>query len=110
MTAGMSNAKTHRIQEIRTHEGRCTTHTALFPIRVLVSDASRIGAEMIKDVLGRDRPDFQLIFSGSRADQIASVVIQERPDVLVLSVVLEDGATAGFDVQKELRQILRPRA
>jgi DNA-binding NarL/FixJ family response regulator len=98
MTAGMSNAEPHTIHEIRTRETPYATGPALCPIRVLVSDATRIGAEMFKQVLGRDRPDFQLLFSSSRSDEIASAVTQEQPDVLVLSVVLEDGATAGLDV------------
>jgi len=69
-----------------------------WPVRVLVSDSSRIGAQMFKEALARDRPELKIVFSGSKADEILNQTVQEQPDVAVLSLALEDGSNSGLEV------------
>lgn len=69
-----------------------------WPIRVLVSDSSRIGAQMFKEVLARDRAELKIVFSGSKGDEIVNKAVEEQPDVAVLSLALEDGPRAGLDL------------
>lgn len=69
-----------------------------WPIRVIVSDSSRIGAQMFKEVLARDRAELKIVFSGSKSDEIVNKTTEEQPDVAVLSLALEEGPRAGLDV------------
>jgi DNA-binding NarL/FixJ family response regulator len=69
-----------------------------WPIRVLLSDSSRMGAQMFKEVLARDRAELKILFSSSKSDEIVKKAVDEQPDVAVLSLALEDGPRAGLDV------------
>jgi two-component system nitrate/nitrite response regulator NarL len=72
------------------------------PIRVLVADRTRMNSQLLADALIRDKT-FRVIESGPSEAAILAAASGESPDVVLLSSVLEDGPTLGFQVARHLR-------
>jgi two-component system nitrate/nitrite response regulator NarL len=75
------------------------------PIRVLAVDRTIMNSQMLADSLSRDN---QLRICGSAvcsAGSTLAAVGAERPDVVILSSDLEDGASKGFEVARGLLSV-----
>lgn len=79
-------------------------------VRVIVSDASLIGCQMLRDALMRNRPEFNVVFSGSTVHELLTAAHTLDADVAVISLTLADGHTAGLDVVQQITaNSMRPR-
>ncbi len=70
-------------------------------IKVLVSDKTAMGAELLARTLKRDRR-FQVVGAVSNPDEIPSAVREFQPDVVILSLAGE-GSLVRFRIARELR-------
>jgi DNA-binding NarL/FixJ family response regulator len=71
-------------------------------IRVLTADSTRMNSQMLSDVLARDKR-FRVLEIQPSAAAIVAFTIREKPDVALLSPVLEGDPKLGFQVARELR-------
>jgi len=71
-------------------------------IRVLAADSTRMNSQLLADVLARDKR-FDVLETQISAAQILAATENEKPDVVLLSHILEDDPTKGFEVARELR-------
>jgi DNA-binding NarL/FixJ family response regulator len=74
------------------------------PIRVLVTDNTPMGAELLAGTLKRDRR-FQVIGTVSLPDEILTVARTLQPDIVILTH-LDEGSPARFRTARELRASL----
>ena len=72
-------------------------------VSVLVADVNRISCELVADALGRGRNNFTVTASVTSREQVLAAADKHEPHVVLLSVVLEDGPLAGFEVLRDLR-------
>ncbi len=70
-------------------------------IKILVSDRTAMGAELLARTLKRDRR-FQVVGAVSKVDEIPSAVRALQPDVVILSL-LDPDSQVRFKVARELR-------
>jgi len=70
-------------------------------IRVLAADSTRMNSQMLADVLARDKR-FRVLETQTAADKILAVAERDKPDVVLLSPVLENDPQKGFSVAREL--------
>lgn len=73
------------------------------PIRVLLSDQSKMGCELLASALERQNGDFDLVSSVTDSERLVSEIALHKPDVALISISLADGRTAGMSVLRELR-------
>jgi two-component system nitrate/nitrite response regulator NarL len=71
-------------------------------IRVLTADSTRMNSQMLADVLARDKR-FRVLETQISALNIMAVAAKEKPDVVLLSPVLENDPMLGFQVARQLR-------
>jgi DNA-binding NarL/FixJ family response regulator len=71
-------------------------------IRVLVTDTTRVNSQMLSDVLARNKR-FRVLETELSAAAILAVTEREKPDVVLISVLLENDPNLGFDVTRQLR-------
>ncbi|MGA8188982.1 MAG: hypothetical protein WB776_13705, partial [Candidatus Sulfotelmatobacter sp.] len=71
-------------------------------IRVLVADSTRAKSQILSDVLARDK-HFQVLETELSAAAIRAVAASEKPDVVLISVLLENDPKLGFQVARQLR-------
>lgn len=71
-------------------------------IRVLAADSTRMNSQLLAEALARDS---QLHVTGiePKTSAILAAVAEQRPHVLVASQALEESATKGFDLTRQLR-------
>ncbi len=76
-------------------------------IRVLVGDASRMASQLIAGQLKSSRsPRFETILpSGFASKTIADEIIRTRPDVALVSGVLQDSSFAGYSVLRTIQPL-----
>ena len=76
-------------------------------IRVLVGDASRMASQLIAGQLRSCRnPRFETILPSSfDSNTIAAEITKTRPDVALVSGVLQDGSFAGFSVLRTIQPL-----
>ncbi len=74
------------------------------PIRVLAADSTRMNSQMLADVLARDKR-FTVLETQISADAILAAAERERPDVVLLSPVLENDSARGYSLARELRSL-----
>jgi DNA-binding NarL/FixJ family response regulator len=74
-------------------------------IRVLIGESSRMGSQLMADVLRRSRnPRFDIVVpSGFTAADTLAEIESSSPDVAIISAGLRDGPFAGFSVLKAMR-------
>ncbi len=70
-------------------------------VRVLAADSTRMNSQLLADVLARDKR-FHLVETQLTAATILAVAASEKPDVVLLSPLLENDPTLGFQVAREL--------
>jgi DNA-binding NarL/FixJ family response regulator len=73
-------------------------------IRVLAADSTRMNSQMLADVLARDKR-FCVLETQTSADGILAAAERDRPDVVILSPVLENDSARGYSVARELRSL-----
>jgi two-component system nitrate/nitrite response regulator NarL len=71
-------------------------------IRVLVADSTRVKSQILSDVLARDK-HFQVLETELSVAAILAVAASEKPDVVLISVLLENDPKLGFQVARQLR-------
>jgi DNA-binding NarL/FixJ family response regulator len=71
-------------------------------IRVLAADSTRMNSQMLADVLARDKR-FRVLESQLSAATILAVAAAEKPDVVLISPVIENDPVLGFQVARQLR-------
>jgi DNA-binding NarL/FixJ family response regulator len=76
------------------------------PIRVLVADKTRMNTQLLAHSLARDNR-FRVVEAESTADSILGLTGSAKPDVVLLTPVLEHKPTLGFQVARQLR-VLHP--
>jgi DNA-binding NarL/FixJ family response regulator len=74
------------------------------PIRVMAADSTRMNSQMLADVLARDKR-FIVLETQVAADAILAAAERDRPDVVVLSPVLENDSARGYSLARELRSL-----
>jgi DNA-binding NarL/FixJ family response regulator len=73
-------------------------------IRVLALDQTRMNTQLLADYLAREKK-FLVIEAESAADAILAVMGSEKPDVVLLSPILEDDPAMGLRVARQLRAL-----
>lgn len=70
-------------------------------IRVLAADSTRMNSQLLAEALARDG---QLRVTGiePKAASILAAVSEGRPDVVVVSLALDDSATQGFELTRQI--------
>jgi DNA-binding NarL/FixJ family response regulator len=76
------------------------------PVRVLVADKTRMNTQLLAQSLARDSR-FKVVEAESTADSILGLTGSAKPDVVLLTPVLEHKPTLGFQVARQLR-VLHP--
>jgi len=71
-------------------------------IRVLTADSTRMNSQLLADVLARDKR-FRVLDAQPSVATILAVVASEKPDLVLLSPVLENDPQLGFQVARQLR-------
>ncbi|MGA2413921.1 MAG: response regulator transcription factor [Candidatus Sulfotelmatobacter sp.] len=70
-------------------------------IRVLAADSTRMGSQLLAQALAQDE-QFHVTGVEPKSPAILSAVAEQRPHVVLMSSLLEDSATQGFDVTRQL--------
>ena len=71
-------------------------------IRVVVADGTRMGSQLISDAL-KDDARFAVVGVCATSQEVFDSVTTSTPDVVVVSMNLEEQPMKGFDVAKQLR-------
>jgi len=72
------------------------------PIRVLAADSTRMNSQLLADALARDKR-FQIIEIEPTEAAILAAMDSEKPDVILLSPLLQDNPKLGLQVARQLR-------
>ena len=70
-------------------------------IRVLAADSTRMSSQLLAEALAQDR-QFEVTGIEPKGSSILDAVAQKRPHVVLVSAALEDSATLGFDLTRQL--------
>jgi DNA-binding NarL/FixJ family response regulator len=74
------------------------------PIRVLAADKTRMNTQLLGNALGREN-GFLVIAAEPTEGAILAAIAKEKPDVVLLSVILEDDPALGLRVARQLRAL-----
>ncbi|MGA8271550.1 MAG: response regulator transcription factor [Candidatus Sulfotelmatobacter sp.] len=72
------------------------------PIHVLAADSTRVNGQLLSNVLARNKR-FRVLAPQLSSHAILAVTASEKPDVVLLSTVLENDPALGFQVARQLR-------
>src|SRR3954466_14150118 len=72
-------------------------------IKIIVSDATRLGCHLLVNVLERCRYKLQVVTFAYHSQRVLDAVAEHRPDIVLISAELADGKNAGFDALRKLR-------
>ena len=70
-------------------------------IRVLAADSTRMSSQLLADALAQDR-QFEVTGIEPKGASILEAVAHKKPHVLLVSSVLEESATLGFDLTRQV--------
>jgi len=70
-------------------------------IRVLAADGTRMGSQLLAQALAQDS-QFQVTGIEPKSASILAAVTGERPHVLLMSSLLEESTTQGFDLTRQI--------
>ncbi len=70
-------------------------------IRVLTADRTRMNSQLLAEALARDG-QLQVTGIEPKATSILAAVTEGRPDVVVLSVALDESSTQGFELTRQI--------
>ena len=71
-------------------------------IRVLAADSTRMSSQLLAESLAQDR-QFEVTGIDPKGASILEAVAQNRPHVVLVSSALEDSASLGFDLSRQIR-------
>jgi two-component system, NarL family, nitrate/nitrite response regulator NarL len=71
-------------------------------IRVLAADSTRMSSQLLAEALAQDR-QFEVTGIEPKGSSILEVVAQRKPHVVLVSSVLEQSTTLGFDLTRQVR-------
>jgi DNA-binding NarL/FixJ family response regulator len=72
-------------------------------IQILVTDPTRLGCLLLSSVLERCRFRLRVAQHAVATQEVLDKVAAHKPDVVLMSAELEDGAQAGFEALRQLR-------
>ncbi|MGO9126866.1 MAG: LuxR C-terminal-related transcriptional regulator [Terriglobales bacterium] len=75
------------------------------PIRVLVTDSTRMGSQLLADALQRDS-QFEIVAVCASAQETLNGLVAVKPDVAVISVNLDEQPLKGLDVCRQARTLV----
>jgi two-component system nitrate/nitrite response regulator NarL len=70
-------------------------------IRVLAADSTRMSSQLLAEALAQDR-QFEVTGIEPKGSSILEAVAQKKPHVLLVSSALEESATLGFDLTRQV--------
>jgi DNA-binding NarL/FixJ family response regulator len=71
-------------------------------VRLVIADATRLGAEILEFALSHFRRQFEVVASVSNSSDLVRAVEEHHPDVALISSDLEDGRMAGLNATRRL--------
>jgi two-component system nitrate/nitrite response regulator NarL len=71
-------------------------------ISVLISDSSRMGCQLLSNVLKASRYRFSIAAFAISSQDLSAAVGDNEPDVAVISATLQDGSLSGLRVMREI--------
>ena len=71
-------------------------------IRVLAADSTRMSSQLLTEALAQDR-QFEVTGIEPKGSSILEAVAQRKPHVVLVSSVLEQSSTLGFDLTRQVR-------
>jgi len=74
------------------------------PATLVVADCSNIDCQLLADAVGQN-PGFQVVDHATGSEELVAKVCTHRPDLLLVSAQLREGATAGLDALRKLRAL-----
>ncbi len=74
-------------------------------IRVLITDGTRMGSQLLADALRR-HSQFEIVGSCASADETLETVLETKPDISIISLKLDEQPTKGLDVCRQIRLLL----
>jgi two-component system nitrate/nitrite response regulator NarL len=72
-------------------------------IQIVVTDPTRLGCLLLSNVLERCRFRLRVTQHAVGTQEVLDKVAEHKPDVVLISAELEDGAQAGFEALRKLR-------
>ena len=76
-------------------------HQELGKIRVLAADSTRMNSQLLAEALARDS-QLQVTGIEPKATSILAAVNEGRPDVVVVSLALDESANQGFELTRQI--------
>jgi two-component system nitrate/nitrite response regulator NarL len=73
-------------------------------IRILVTDSTRMGSQLLADALQRD-PRIEIVGVCASAEETLSALVSTRPDVAILGLNLDEQPSKGLDVCRQARAL-----
>ena len=70
-------------------------------IRVLAADSTRASSQLLAEALAQDRR-FEVTGTEPKGSSILEPVAQKKPHVVLVSAALEESATLGFDLTRQV--------
>src|SRR5271169_1842452 len=70
-------------------------------IRVLAADSTRMSSQLLAEALAQDS-QFEVTGIEPKGSSILEAVAQKKPHVVLVSSTLEDSATLGFDITRQV--------
>ena len=70
-------------------------------IRVLAADRTRMSSQLLAEALAQDR-QFEVTGTEPKGSSILEAVAQKKPHVVLVSAALEESATLGFDLTRQV--------
>ena len=77
------------------------TPSASASIRVLVTDTTRMGSQLLADALRRD-PQFEIVAVCASSHETLTA-LSHKPDVIILGLNIDDQPMKGFDLCRQIR-------
>jgi DNA-binding NarL/FixJ family response regulator len=71
-------------------------------ISVLISDSSRMGCQLLANVLKASRYKFSIVSFATSSRELAAGIREAEPEVAVVSATLQDGALSGLRAMREI--------
>jgi DNA-binding NarL/FixJ family response regulator len=81
---------------------RMSKNSAHQKISVLISDSSRMGCQLLSNVLKASRYRFSIAAFVTSSSELCAAVDESEPDVAVISATLQDGSLSGLRIMREL--------
>jgi len=81
------------------------SRTASESVSLLVSDSSRMGAQLLADALRKPEHRFVITGCAVRSGELLRALGEKKPGAALISLELEDGPLAGFNVLRQVSTV-----